>query len=112
MHNNRAADFALSPLPEKHHHQSSRPHQAKLASDLQSPAPSSLRDQTQIEAPTQPTAQATRGTKRPPFDAGGYERFDPESGSDSDSDDEECSFMAMIAAADEYRSHKRSKLDC
>ena len=69
MHNNRAADFALSPMP----------------------------------TPTQPaTAQATRGTKRPPFDAGGYERLDSDSSSDSDSDsasdDEDCDFMTMVNA--------------
>ena len=33
-------------------------------------------------------ARATRGTKRPPFDAGGYERLDSDSSSDSDSDSE------------------------
>ena len=54
MHNNRAADFALSPLP----------------------------------SPTQLKAPATRGTKRPAFDAGGYERLDSDSSSDSDSDSE------------------------
>ena len=52
MHNNRAADFVLSPLP----------------------------------TPVHPVARATRGTKRSPFDAGGYERYDSESDSDDDDD--------------------------
>ena len=74
MHNNRAADFILSPMP----------------------------------TPTQPMARATRGTKRPPFDAGGYERFDSESDSESDSDDDEHTLMVF----GELRPYKQTKLVC
>ena len=76
MHNNRAADFILSPL----------------------------------SCPTQPTAQATRGTKRPPFDAGGYERYDPDTDSESDDDDDD--FYSTFSVSGERRPYKQTKLNC
>ena len=57
-----------------------------------------------LPSPAHPVARATRGTKRPPFDAGGYERFDSES--DSDDDDDMLMVFGELATKDAHRNRR------